>query len=156
MKFLKIDREFIFSGQIDDLLNILKNSNDISYEILSKREIKFKSEISWGTMTTNGGVDLFEGIKVKAFIVESNSHRLKINLQTKVRSEHYFLIILFAIILVFLAFSSEPKWLYFYVLGLWLISHSWFQFIFRSQEKYLINKVVKKLKLDEVRHTAMS
>jgi hypothetical protein len=146
-KLLTIDKEFIFFGQLDDLRGQLKNSKDINYEMLADGQIKFKPRISWGTMTMTGGLDLVDGINVKGSATNLDSERMKINLRTKVRPEHYLLIVMFIAFFIGVIFSDESKWLFLYVFGLWIICHSWFQFIYRLQENYLVDKIVKKLRL---------
>ena len=148
MKLLTINKEFIFIGKIDDLIATLKSSTHIDYELLSEREIKFRPTISWGTMT--GQIRLVEGINVRAYVAILDSDRLKIFLQTKVRPEHYFLIVMFIIFFIAIAFSDESKWALLYVIGLWIICHIWFQFIYRVQENYLVDKIVKKLRLTKM------
>lgn len=145
-KLLRIDKEFIFFGQLDDLRGELKNLKDINYEILGEGQINFKQRMSWGTMTMNG-IDLVDGINVKALVTHLDSERMKINLRTKVRPEHYFLSVTFVALLIMVKFSNEPKWLFLYVFGVWIVCHAWFQFIFRLQENNLVDKIVKKLEL---------
>jgi hypothetical protein len=145
IKLLTIDKEFVFIGQMGDLMEKLKNAKSINYEILSEREIKFMPNISWGTMVMAGGHGLVDGINIRASVNDLDSDRLKISLRTRVRPEHYFLIVLFIFFFMGVIFSSESKWLVLYVFGLWIICHSWFQFIYRLQENYLVDKIVKRL-----------
>jgi hypothetical protein len=148
IKLLTINKEFVFLGKIDDLKTTLTSSKDIDYELLSEREIKFRPTISWGTMT--GQIRLVEGIHVRAYVAVLDSDRLKIFLQTKVRPEHYFLVVMFIIFLIAISFSDESKWALLYVSGLWIICHVWFQFIYRLQENRLVGKIVKKLSLTKM------
>jgi hypothetical protein len=145
IKLLTIDKEFVFNGRLSDLQQILKNLKDINYETLSERELKFTPTISWGTLTMTGGVGF--GINVRAFLVDQGSDQLRIKFKTRVRPEHYFLIVLFIFFFIAAFANDEPKWLIPYVFGLWIIGHSWFQFIYRIQENYLVDKVAKKLRL---------
>ena len=145
IKLLTINKEFVFSGKIEDLRRILKDSKDINYEVLSKRELKFTPDVSWGTMKMSGGVNF--GINVRAFLADEGSDQLRIKFKTSVRPEHYFLIVLFLFFFAGAIFSDESKWMILYIFGLWIICHSWFQFIYRLQENFLLDKVVKRLSL---------
>lgn len=144
IKRLTIDKDFIFLGQFQDLNEVLKKSKDINYQMLSEREIQFSPTISWGT----GGMGF--KINVRALVSDLNSDRLKINIKTSVRPEHYFIIVLFIFFFIGIISSNESKWHIVFVFGLWIICHSWFQFIYRLQEKYLLDKIVKRLRLSKM------
>lgn len=145
IKLFTIDKEFVFKGQLHDLSEILDRSKDINCEILSRRELRFTPDFSWGTLGISGGVS-FE-IYVSAFLTEHDPGQLIIHFKTGIRPEHYFFIVIILIIFGVTIFSDESKWLILYVAGLMIICHSWFQYIYRLQERYLIDKIVKKLKL---------
>ncbi|MBS1553548.1 MAG: hypothetical protein JSU09_01365 [Bacteroidetes bacterium] len=149
-KLLTVDREFIFNGQLTDFNERLGKLKDIRCNALSDREIKFSPFISLGTMVISGAVGLVDGINVRAIISDTDTNQLKINLKTKVRPEHYFIIVLFIFSFVAIIFSNESKWLIPYVFGLWIICHAWFQFIYQLQENHLIEKIVSKLRLREI------
>jgi hypothetical protein len=147
VKRLTINKEFVFRGGIDDLKEILKNSKDINYKAFSAREIKITPSISWGTMTMSG---IRVPISVRATFTEQNPGELRIILTTKIRPEHYLLVVLFTFCILGVVFSDEPDWLTIYVFGLWIICHLWFQFIYRLQENHLINKLVARLGLSSL------
>ena len=140
---LTIDKQFSFKGQLDELHEILRNSKDINYELLSERELRFTPDISWGTLRISGGVSF--GIYLKATLKEQDCSSVKINFKTNIRPEHYFIIAVFIFFFVGVIFSGESMWLFHYVLVLWIILHCWFQFIIRLQENYLLERIVKRL-----------
>jgi hypothetical protein len=149
IKKLTIDRDFVFSGERKDLIAILQETRVVNFKLIDHTEIKFYPDISWGTMVFKGGLQVLkvEGINVRAKTSPLGPDRLKINFRTRIRPEHYFLVGLFVFFFIVNAFTNEPGWIFLYLLGLWIICHSWFQFIYRAQENYLIEKVVKKLRL---------
>jgi hypothetical protein len=150
MKLLTVDRDFVYNGRLDDFNERLRNLKDIRHNSLTDREIKFSPFISLGTLIISGAVGLVDGINVRAIISDTDSNQLKINLRTKGRPEHYFIIVLFIFFFVAIIFSDESKWLILYVFGLWIICHAWFQFIYRLQENHLIEKIVSKFRLREM------
>jgi hypothetical protein len=147
---LTIDKDYIFSGQRKDLINILQDTQVVNFKLIDHTEIKFYPDISWGTLVFKGGLAglKVDGINVRAKTSALGTDQLKINFRTRIRPEHYFIIGLFIFFFTGTIFGKdEPWWTFIYLLGLWIICHSWFQFIYRSQENHLIEKVVKKLRL---------
>ncbi len=149
LKKLTVDRDFVFSGERKDLIAILQEARVVNFKLIDHTEIKFYPDISWGTMVFKGGLQglKLEGINVRAKTSPLGTDRLKINFRTRIRPEHYFLFGLFIFFFIVNVFTNEPWWIFLYLLGLWIICHGWFQFIYRAQENYLIDKVVKKLRL---------
>jgi len=94
-------------------------------------------------------IDLFatEDINIRATISEFDAERLRIKLSSKIRFEHYFIAFMFILFLVFSIVEKESIWLIPSLLALWIIFHSWFQYIYRSQENQTIHTVVSKLNL---------
>jgi hypothetical protein len=89
LKLLTIDKEFIFQGHHEDLKEILKNSKDLKYTYRNhlENEITFTPTISWGTLNVGG---MSFGIRIKAFVSDLGSDRLKIKITTSIRPEHFF------------------------------------------------------------------
>ncbi len=150
IKRLTIDKDFVFVGQLDDLKQELEKSKDLNFDILTEKEMKFFPTISWGTMAITNGIGLVDGINVRALISESNHGRLKVNLKTSIRPEHYFIIVIFIFISMVTILTEESKWIVLLDLVLWIIVHWWFQFIYRFQENYLVDKVVDRLRLTKM------
>lgn len=148
IRALTLNKEFVFNGQMEEFKEILKKSN-LNYETLSEREIKFTPTISWGTLTFGGGFSI--GISVRALLSDLGPDRLKINLRTSVRPEHYFLIVVFIVFFINAISDDESKGMFIYVFVIWIVCHLWFQFIYRLQENSLADKVVKRLRLFRIR-----
>jgi hypothetical protein len=146
-ELLTIDKEFIFLGKRKELNEILKNSKDLNHRTYSENEIEFTPTISWGTLNV-GGIGL--GIYIKASVRDFDSDRLKIRIKTSLRPEHYFTVALFAFFFVSTISSNESNWIILYIFGLWIVCHAWFQFTCRLQENYLVDRVVRRLKLLEM------
>jgi hypothetical protein len=147
IKLFKIEKEYAFSGTLVDFNEKVRTFKSINVELLSENEIKFSSQLSLGTMISN--IDLFatEDINIRATISEFDAERLRIKLSSKIRFEHYFIAFMFILFLVFSIVEKESIWLLPSLLALWIIFHSWFQYIYRSQENQTIHTVVSKLNL---------
>jgi hypothetical protein len=146
-KLFKIEKEYAFSGTLVDFNEKVRTFKSINVELLSENEIKFSSQLSLGTMISNIGLFATEDINIKATISEFDAERLRIKLSSKVRFEHYFIAFMFILFLVFSILEKESIWLIPSLLALWIIFHSWFQYIYRSQENQIIHTVVSKLNL---------
>jgi hypothetical protein len=149
IKKLTIDRDFVFSGERKELISILQDTRVVNFKLVDHSEIKLYPDISWGTIVFTGGLQglQVEGINIRVKTSPLGPGRIKINFRTRIRPEHYFMVGLFVFFFIAATFSNESWWIFPYIFGLWIISHSWFQFIYRAQENYLIEKVVKKLRL---------
>lgn len=149
IKILSVDQDYVFLGERKDLVSILQETKVFKFRLIDHTEIRFYPDISWGTMV--GGLPGLEveGINVRAKTSPLGTDRLKVNFRTRIRPEHYFMIGLFIFFFMGTAFSNKPEpwWTFLYLFGLWIICHSWFQFIYRAQENYLIEKLVKELRL---------
>lgn len=152
IKKLTIDRDYVFSGQRKDLITILQDTRVVNFKLIDHTEIKLYPDVSWGTLIFSGGFSglKIEGINVRVKTSPLGADKLKINFQTRIRPEHYFLIGLFTFFFVINASVKEPWWVFLYLLGIWAICHAWFQFIYRAQENDLIQKMVTKLRLVEM------
>ncbi|MBI3221385.1 MAG: hypothetical protein HYZ44_17875 [Bacteroidetes bacterium] len=153
IKKLTIDKDYVFAGQRKDLINILQDTQVVNFKLIDHAEIKLYPDISWGTMVFKGGLTglQVDGINVRAKTSTVGTDRLKINFRTRIRPEHYFIIGLFIFFFIGTIFSKEkPGWTFLFLFGLWIICHSWLQFIYRSQENNLIEKLVKKLRLEKM------
>ena len=146
-KLFKIEKEYAFSGTLVDFNEKVRTFKSINVELLSENEIKFSSQLSLGTMISNIGLFATEDINIRATISEFDAERLRIKLSSKVRFEHYFIAFMFILFLVFSIVEKESIWLIPSLLALWIIFHSWFQYIYRSQENQIIHTVVSKLNL---------
>lgn len=142
IKRINIDRDFCFSGQRADLNLILKNTQGIRYQFNAHNELKFSPKISWGVLNVIG-----TEINVRALLTGLDSGKIKINFRTSIRPEHFFLIVLFAIPFFTLDLTI---WGVLGLVGLWIIFHLWFHFIYRYQENKVIDNIIEKLKLKQM------
>ena len=147
MKQVIIDRDYVFTGQIADFISAVQNIKKVNVSVFSDCEIKLSPTISWGTMTSTGGLSFIDGINVKVLLSKLSENSVQVNFKTSVRPEHYIIIVIFIGFGIAVSLSDEPSWLYVYLFGLWIIMHLWFQFIYRFQENRLVEKLVDKLEL---------
>lgn len=147
IKLFTINQEYAFYGTRLEFNEKVITFKSIDFEYLSEKEIKFSPKLSLGTLIFEGGLIAVEGINVKATISEFDSDRLRIKISSKVRFEHFFIAIMFLFFLIIPIIKNESIWLIFSILGLWIIFHSWFQFIYRAQENQLIHTIVSNLKM---------
>jgi len=139
---LKINEEFIYTGSSEEFekdLKILENK-DILIQRIDEQKIKFKPTFSWGTGLSSGGIQIAEGINVIALTKQINEKLLKLNLTIKIRFEHYFIAIFYILFIVIMIVQKEKIWVYFFLLGLWIIFHLWFHWVYRIQERAVIKK----------------
>jgi hypothetical protein len=141
---ITINKEYIFNGERDNLITTLKNVDGMNVKSINNQEFKVYANISWGTLVFSGGGSI-DGINIRGTILDIDSQKAKVILKTRIRPEHYFLIVIFVFIMFTL--TNESLKTYLYLSGIWIICHLWFQFIYRIQENQLIGKVIDKLKL---------
>lgn len=150
LKHLTLNRSFIFDGNREEFMDILRQTDNIAIEKTTKQEIKIAPTVSWGTLTFSGGASSY-GINIRANLTEFGPNKLKVHLRTPIHPEHYLVIVTFIFFLVISGFSGGSKkseW--FYVLGIWIVCHLWFHFMYRLQENYILKKIVDKLGLKKV------
>ena len=137
-----------FEGSIAELKEQIrfKEEREFKLDWISDNEFKFLSKISIGTIMLNYSSGYFDGIKGYAKLIELNNGKTKIELNTKLRVEIYFIGILSIVFLLVFLFSTEniPIW----TLFLFPITIMWFWFVYRFQEKLLFKKVRKYLKIE--------
>lgn len=149
MKFLEIlkyRKSVIYKGslqQFEDSLFNYKSGNAIK---LRNTSYKLLSNFSLGTVIVNNNPGLVEGIKVEIAVSKLNENELELNFSTRIRIEHYFFAGIFLLITFILLITSVFQWKFLFILLFWPLVHLWFQFIYRSQEEYLVNNFIKSLK----------
>jgi hypothetical protein len=144
---LTINKTYYLVGEVSDFEIALNNTKGIRHQVDGVNEFCFSPTASWGTLS---GPIFNSQITVRALVAELDDGRVKINFRTRVRIEHYFLIILFIIFFICFNHADESPWVNFFLLGVWIIFHVWFHFIYRYQENRLIEKLVEKLRLREM------
>lgn len=149
VKILTIDKNFLFKGSHEDFIEKLTKSKGFNFQKLSKREYKFRPDVSLGTMRLSGGFGF--GIYLNVFLRDQGSDQMRINFKTNIRPEHYFLLFILLVCILGIIFSGESKLIILYFLGMSLICHSWFQYIYRLQENYLMDKLIKRFRLSNIK-----
>lgn len=114
---------------------------------LSKLNYKITARFSLGTIQMLGGFGV--PINIEMSIGQSELSNPKVYVKSKTRVEHYFLVVIFAFMLLVTLFSNESWYLSLYIIGLFFVCHFWFHMVYRVQENELINKLKGQLKLIE-------
>lgn len=129
-----------FNGSIGELKEKIQIETErkFKFEWISENDFKILSKISVGTLIFNSDSEYFEGIKGFGKLTELKNGKTKIDLNTKLRFEIYFIVIvpILAIIISFLNDQKIPLRSIFLLPFIIL----WFWFIYRFQEKILFRK----------------
>ncbi len=129
-----------FNGSIAELKEKIQIETErkFKFEWISENDFKILSKISVGTLIFNSDSEYFEGIKGFGKLTELKNGKTKIDLNTKLRFEIYFIVIvpILAIIISFLNDQKIPLRSIFLLPFIIL----WFWFIYRFQEKILFRK----------------
>ncbi len=106
---------------------------------------KVSARISLGTLVFSGG----GGTSISAYVDLSELNVNRVIVFTRVRVEHYFFSVVFLIIGLATYFDSDGG-LYdvLFPIGLFVVFHFWFHFVYRVQENHLIFKVAEFLDLN--------
>lgn len=125
--------------EIKTRINTIKNSS-YSYSWKRRDLIKFSSKISFGTLIVKGLPNASPGIQLFGEIKSLENSKSELRLFTKFRIEYIITIVFFIAIFYVDIFGDEkiPIWLYL-LLPILLL---WFQFVYRVQEKSLLNEVL--------------
>jgi hypothetical protein len=144
---LELNREFNYQGTKEELEQSLTSFKELNIENVSKKSYKLRPHFSLGTIRVKGLPGLIDGINVVFTINEIEKEKQHIRFTTNIRFEHFFIAIVFIVIITGILFSEESKWLVLYSTGLWLVFHLWFHWILRVQENLVVEKTVKRLRL---------
>ena len=147
---LKLNRSYYFHGELTELEQRI---SEISTDLVSKKsdtEYKFYSRTSLGVLIVKSAPGLVDAINVKAEITSINANKHLIKFSSSIRIEHLFFVFLFSIIIYAIYASDQPIKTLLFVIALWPVFHLWFQFIFRVQEKGLVEDVAKIIKLKKL------
>lgn len=127
---------------------LLSNHKRFRTTELGNRTYKIAAKFSLGTLHFTGGFGM--PINVQMSIDEMSSSSPTVNVKSKIRVEHYFMIFVFGFMLTINTVTGNQPWyLPLYSLGLFIICHFWFHMVYRVQENELINKLKGQLKLIE-------
>lgn len=137
-KLLTINRVYTFFGSREDLNDRIQQS-DIDHTIVNDDLVEFAASISFGVGTK------CPPIAVKVSIVEIDPDEIKVKINTVIRPEHYFFLVLGAIFFIASLFELDNMPVPIYVLLAWIVFHVWSHFVFRVQENILAKKVAKAL-----------
>ena len=150
-KYLRINKSFQFLGTFEalrlEMESLTDNYSEFTCNRLSINSFEILSIVSLGTLTVSGGS--FNPIRVQAEITKLDEATSLVNISTYVRIEHYFFVLIFAVILMTEIYMKGPWSMSLITIGVFFIFHLWFHFIYRLQENSLIKKIVKQLGLIE-------
>lgn len=151
MSYLTINKKYSLkpnSNLNEQIEALLDEKEEFEATKLDNSLIKIISKVSWGVLIIRGGGG---GFPIYVIVDSSNSKTHgTLNIKTKIRKENYFLFGMLILFEISGTFSNEDIWTHIFVVGLFIVSHFWFHFIYRLQENVLIKKVVSKLQLKEV------
>lgn len=156
-KILNVNKYYSFRGGIDNLDRLLqktriKESGDLynftaSPTVNKSFECTYKSSL--GVLVAFPGHISSKGITVYGSFVQKSKHEIKIELKTKLRLEFYVFAVFALAFYIAMPFSAKdiPFWVYFFP----VIPIVWFQFLYREQEKDIIEQIEYLLNLEELK-----
>ncbi len=144
----QLKESIAFNGSISELKEQIrfKGERKFKLEWIADKEFKVLSKISFGTIIIDSSPEYFDAIKGYGKLTELNNGKTIIDLNTKLRIEIYFVIIIFVLAIIASLFSSKeiPIW----SVLLFPIIVLCFSFIYRFQEKLLFEKVRNYIKTE--------
>ncbi len=149
MKFLnqlKLNEVYIYSGE--NFKEELSRSKNWYSGSIGKYKFYASPLASAGVLSINGT----NSFPIKIFMesCELTGGEQRIEIRTKLRAEHYFIVLLFVVFMIAIPFLEEFSWWFLLLLPIWVICHIWFHFICRVQEEMLVKKIVKQLRLKRI------
>jgi hypothetical protein len=142
-----LSKEIPINSSYEELNTIISKIDQKSFRIKGPQggEYTFLSNLSLGTAIENIDKGMIEGIKVFGEIKKKSNSTSILKITTKVRIELVFICVFWIGMILFQIFGNEkvPLWVNMIMFPVTLI---WFWFVYRIQEKSLMNKVVKEIK----------
>lgn len=143
---LTLKEEFILFGDRDQLLEELRQIDDLRFKILESRIIKIFPNFSLGTLIVQGMPGFVDGINVRLSTSELEPGRVKLSFSTKVRPEVYFLVAISIVALLVMLADDAGYETWLYTFGVLAAVFGWFLFIYRSQEQAVVRTLLKCLR----------
>ena len=149
IKNLELHKEYTYPGTLKELENNLFNYKGGTVKKIGDGLYKIYPDVSWGTLISNNGPGIVDGINVLMSITNAGNDKQIVSFRAKVRVEHLFIIIALSFMLICFTNASEkiPPYVFCLIIGTWVISHVWFQSVYRGQENDLVDNVVENLGL---------
>lgn len=141
--FSNISGQYFYTGE--DFDSDLLKSKDWSTKKFGSSQYQVFPHVGVGTLRiSNAPIP----IKLNVELTENEEGVKSISLSTRTRPEHYFIFILSTAFIckTLLTFKKEA-WIVIYPIILWFPVHAFFQFVIRTQDEMLVNKIVRKLRL---------
>lgn len=142
-----LTKEVPINWSDDNLNNIISNLDSESFgiQVLQSGGYKFLSNFSLGTAIVKGSAGMIEGIRIFGEIEKASESTSIIRFTTKIRIELIFICAFWVGMILFQIFGDEkiPLWINLILFPAMIV---WLWFVYRIQEKSLMNKVEKKLK----------
>lgn len=130
----------------EKLNKVISELDQKSFEIheLKKGKFKFLANFSLGTTIINGYSGIIDGIKVYGEILKASDSTSILKISTKIRIELIFICACWIGITLFQLLGNDriPIWVNLILFPCIIL---WFWFVFRIQEKLLLNKIEEKL-----------
>ena len=146
---LTLNKFYIYHLDRDSLIEDLVNNGKYDVERLSENRFRFFDNNSAGIFVSNN--TFAPPLHIDLTIQNVSEKELGLHFTSGIRKEHAF-IALMMISSLFVLVKQNARWYVFaFIVGIWIISHWWFQFIYREQEKAIMHYLRKKLYWKEKR-----
>ncbi len=148
-----MDKSFRYKGSPEDLkqkMTIFSQSKNTGRIIFNRNKSEYKvyARTSWGTLRFMGAVGFSISVHVK--IEDSISEEQIIRVYTNLRPENYFLGFAFILSFIAILLSYQSFLQPLIIIGTFVLTSLWFNFIYKIQEEVLLEKVIKQLKLRKI------
>ena len=146
---LRLNQEYSYFGRLEEGESKLLALDGVRVEKIGNNKYKLRPVRSLGVLMTSGA-QLVDGINVNTTVTEMDKNKQAYLFTTTIRVEHFFIATLFLLFLIGMIAQHEPYYTFLFLLGLWVIFHSWFQMIYRYQEKAIVDEAVQKMRLNKI------
>ncbi len=124
-------------------------SEDRPYQInkVTDKQFVIKAHSSWGILLINGGWGKAINVILQLYESKGNTN---VSIKTNPRIEHYLILFLGLMFIGVSISQNELLEIYLFIIVIVILIHIWLHFIYRYQEKILIDKIKQELHLKEV------
>lgn len=149
LKFLELNKVYSYGGTKSELLDTIENCKDFIIEAIDDDRYKISSKKSVGTLMINDLPDIVDGINVVMTVTNGINHQVA-SFSSKLRVEHFLIFSLYTTFLIIGIIKKIAAIEYFALLAMWLVTHLFFQMVYRSQENFMVESIVDELGLVEL------
>jgi len=140
------NQTYFYPGNITELENEMSKLTWPVVKKIAAKKYKISPVFSFGTLLLANGIGI-ERINVVVSIKEIDAQRQQVCFSTKLRVEHYLVAGICLISILAAIKQNEPLLTYPLILGIWILAHLFFQWIFSIQENQVIKGTVEQLHL---------